>query len=104
MFRARKLRQLTAVPKDFNVEVPRFDVLEDGTKVQTVVSVPVSSLGKDIPNPEDYTLSKLMAAGVPLNQVSANILDSAPTESEVNSFLDSLPSEANEDNNNNPEN
>lgn len=101
VFRFRKLQQLTAVPKDFNTLVSKVSFTKDGTKVQDIVSVPVASLGNDIPNPEDYKLSKLINAGVPLTPVSANILDEAPSESEANAFLDGLPSDVSTDDVNN---
>lgn len=78
------------MPKDFNTLVPKIEYDKNGTMLQTVVSVPVSSLGNDIPSPEDYKLSKLLAAGVPLNPVSANVLDVSPTEAEASRFLDGL--------------
>lgn len=90
MFKARKHSGLTSSPSDFNVDVPVIEVDKNGTRLQRVVNVPISSIENNIPSPDEYRLSDLLAAGVPLHPVSANILDSSPSESEVSSFLDKL--------------
>lgn len=90
MFKARKHTGLTSSPSDFNVDVPVIEVDKNGTRLQRVVNVPISSIENNIPSPDEYRLSDLLAAGVPLHPVSANIFDSSPSESEVTSFLDKL--------------
>lgn len=90
MFKARRHSGFTSTPSDFNVDVPVIEVDKNGTRLQRVVSVPVSSIEDDIPSPDEYRLSDLLAAGIPLRPASANILDSSPSESEVSSFLDKL--------------
>lgn len=90
MFKARKHTGLTSSPSDFNVDVPVIEVDKNGTRLQRVVNVPISSIENNVPSPDEYRLSDLLAAGVPLHPVSANILDNSPSESEVNSFLDKL--------------
>lgn len=90
MFKARKHSGLTSTPSDFNVDVPVIEVDKNGTRLQRVVSFPISSIDDKIPSPDEYRLSDLLAAGVPLHPVSSNILDSSPSESDVSSFLDKL--------------
>lgn len=90
MFKVRKHSGLTSTPSDFNVDVPVIEVDKNGTRLQRVVNVPISSIENNIPSPDEYRLSDLLAAGVPLRPVSANILDFSPSESEVSSFLDNL--------------
>lgn len=90
MFKARKHSGLISSPRDFNVDIPVIEVDKNGTRLQRVVNVPISSIENNVPSPDEYRLSDLLAAGVPLQPVSANILDSSPSESEVNSFLDKL--------------
>lgn len=90
MFKARKHSGLNSSPRDFNVDMPVIEVDKNGTRLQRVVNVPISSIENNVPSPDEYRLSDLLAAGVPLHPVSANILDSSPSESEVNSFLDKL--------------
>lgn len=90
MFRTRKFNTCPPSPKEFSVPVLQEYYEADGTKCCHVVNVPSSSVGHDLPNIEDYQLSSLLAAGVPLNPVSSNVLDNAPSEAEANVFLDSL--------------
>lgn len=90
MFRVRKHSGITSIPSDFNVDVPVIEVDKKGTRLQRVINVPISSIEDKIPSPDEYRLSDLLAAGVPLHPVSSNILDSSPSESEVNSFLDKI--------------
>lgn len=92
MFRFRNYRVSQPTPKDFTVPQLKDSYLKDGTRVCSVVDVSASSIGADLPKPEDYTLSSLQRAGVPLNFVNANVLDSSPTDAEADAFLNSLES------------
>lgn len=91
MFRTRKFNTCPPSPKEFVVPVTKDFISDDGTRCSEVVEVNASSIGSDLPNMEDYKLSSLLRAGVPLNFVSPNILDNGPSEAEASAILDSLP-------------
>lgn len=103
MFRFRKFRVPQPKPEDFTVPVLKDTYTKDGTRLCSVVDVSASSIGADLPKPEDYKLSALQRAGVPLNFVNANVLDSSPTEAEADAFLNSLESH-DDDSNVSPDN
>ena len=92
MFRTRKFNTCPPSPKEFVVPVTKDIVDEDGTRYSEVVEVNASSIGSNLPNTEDYKLSALLRAGVPLNFVSSDVLDNGPSEAEASAILDSLPS------------
>ena len=73
MFRVRKHSGITSIPSDFNVDVPVIEVDKKGTRLQRVINVPISSIEDNIPSPDEYRLSDLLAAGVPLHPVSSNV-------------------------------
>lgn len=98
MFRTRKFNTCPPSPKEFTVPVPQDFITEDGTRCSHVVQVLASTIGNDLPLIEDYKLSVLLRAGVPLDAVPSNILDDAPTEAQASAFLDSL-SQSNTSNN-----
>lgn len=91
MFRTRKFNTCPPSPKEFVVPVTKDFVSDDGTRYSEVVEVNASSIGSNLPNTEDYKLSALLRAGVPLNFVSSNVLDNGPSEAEASAILDSLP-------------
>lgn len=97
MFRTRKFNTCPPVPKEFTVPILQDYFEKDGTKCSHVVHVPSNTVGSDLPNIEDYKLSALLRAGVPLDAVPSNVLDVAPTESQVSAFLDTLPSNPSKD-------
>ena len=97
MFRTRKFNTCPPVPKEFTVPILLDYFEKDGTKCSHVVDVPSNTVGSDLPNIEDYKLSALLRAGVPLDAVPSNVLDVAPTEAQVSAFLDTLPSNPSKD-------
>lgn len=92
MFRTRKFNTCPPVPKEFTVPILQDYFEKDGTKCSHVVDVPSNTVGSDLPNTEDYKLSALLRAGVPLDAVPSNVLDVAPTESQASAILDNLSS------------
>ena len=92
MFRTRKFNTCPPSPNEFTVPILQDYISEDGTRFSHVVEVNASSIGNDLPNIEDYRLSALLRAGVPLDVVPSNILDVAPTEAQASAILDSLSS------------
>lgn len=97
MFRTRKFNTCPPVPKEFTVPILQDYFEKDGTKCSHVVDVPSNTVGSDLPDIEDYKLSALLRAGVPLDAVPSNVLDVAPTEAQVSAFLDTLPSNPSKD-------
>lgn len=97
MFRTRKFNSCPPVPKEFTVPILQDYFEKDGTKCSHVVDVPSNTVGSDLPNVEDYKLSALLRAGVPLDALPSNVLDVAPTEAEASAFLDSLLSNPSKD-------
>lgn len=90
MFRTRKFNTCPPTPKEFSIPVLQDYFEKDGTKCSHVLDVPSNTVGSDLPNTEDYQLSALLRAGVPLDFVSPNVLDNAPSEADVSAFLDTL--------------
>ena len=73
------------------VRVEKSTVTEDGVKVSSLVTVPVSEEHEPIPSPSDYKLSELLQAGVSLTPVNAAVIDNGPSEDQINmlgEFLD----------------
>lgn len=69
-------------------------LLADSAGVQRVsfVSVDNADVCSKIPRPDDYSLENLLRAGVPLKTENTSILDGdAPSEEQINKFVDSLP-------------
>nr|DAH89808.1 MAG TPA: hypothetical protein [Microviridae sp.] len=54
-----------------------------------------------LPTTQEYTLEKLLAAGVPLSVVDcSNLVASSPTESQINDLVDKATASVSSDNNN----
>ena len=50
-----------------------------------------------LPSPDDYTLEKLLAAGVSLNVVNCELLTSTPSNDSVSKVVDNIVSSDNND-------
>lgn len=92
MFRTRKFNTCPPTPKEFSIPVLQEYIETDGTKCSHVVNVSSDTISSDLPNIEDYKLSALLRSGVPLNFVSPNVLDTAPSEAEASAILDAISS------------
>ena len=90
-FRFRKYKSITPIPKKVYETVKH---VSDGTGVIIVTFSEEPAYGKSIPNPDDYRLSLLLAAGVKLDKASP-VIDENITESDVD-FLNNLNKEENE--------
>lgn len=51
----------------------------------------------NLPNPEDYTLEKLLAAGVSLNVVNCELLTSLPSDDKIGEVVDNIVSSDNKE-------
>lgn len=69
----------------------KVTVDEKGVQRVSFVDVPNDDFCKGIPKPSEYSLENLLRAGVPLEQVSCNILDTVPTDAQLNKIVESLP-------------
>lgn len=74
---------------------PVYDVVEhhevqNGVDVVHYVEQPSSVISDAMPLSEDYKLSSLLAAGVPLNVVPSEILSDTPTSSQIEQFSNKL--------------
>lgn len=93
--------------RSYKYHVPRLGVIyEDSQKVVTengVESIRIVSVRSvdvaNIPHPDEYKLSDLIAAGVSLTPVESRIIDNAPTEADT-ANLDAYLNKQNEDNQN----
>lgn len=92
MFRTRKFNTCPPVPREFHVPILQDYFDDNGVKYSHVVFVPAYTVGSNLPSVEDYKLSALLRAGVPLDVVSSNVLDSAPSEADASAILDKLSS------------
>lgn len=92
MFRTRQFNTCSPSPKEFTVPVTKDFYSEDGMRCSHVVEVNASSIGDNLPNIEDYKLSALLRAGVPLDVVPTNVLDNVPSEADASAILDKLSS------------
>lgn len=79
---------------------PLYDVVEhheveNGVEVVHYVEQPTSVISDAMPLSEDYKLSSLLAAGVPLNVVPTEILSDTPTSSQIEQFTNKLSDNSN---------
>lgn len=92
MFRTRKFNTCPPSPREFNVPILQDYFDDNGIKYSRVVDVPANTVGSNLPSIEDYKLSALLRAGVPLDVVSTNVLDNVPSEADASAILDKLSS------------
>lgn len=84
----------------FSNPQPIFDVVEhheveNGVEVVHFVEQSTSVISDAMPLAEDYKLSSLLAAGVPLNVVPTEILSNTPTSSQIEQFSNKLSDNTN---------
>lgn len=77
-----------------------YDVVEhhetvNGVDIVHFVEQPCSVVSDAMPLSEDYKLSSLLAAGVPLNVVPTEILSDTPTTSQIEQFSKKLSDNSN---------
>lgn len=88
-FRFRKNKVFEPPVSSVSSLMEKTTVRSDG--LQSVSIVRVNSRDIDVvPSPSEYSLEKLLAAGVPLNSVNPTVLDSEPTSEQVSHIVDSL--------------
>lgn len=88
-FRFRKNKVFQPPLQNVLTFMEKSTVRPDG--LQSVSIVRVNACDIDVVPPyTDYTLDKLLAAGVPLNSVNSTVLDSEPTSEQAAAIVESL--------------
>lgn len=78
MFKHRKITPMVNIPHAINEVVPVVKELDGVQRVSFVLqSCEISR--RALPDPEEYTLSRLLASGEILKPVSTHILETEPT-------------------------
>lgn len=85
MFKHRKIRPTVNLPYEVSEVVP-VSKEKDGVQRVSFVKQSCEIARRALPDPEEYTLSRLLASGTILQPVTTNILESAPTAEFVNSL------------------
>ena len=89
MFKHRKIAPMVNIPHAINEVVPVVKE-KDGVKRVSFVQQSCEIARKALPNPEEYTLSRLLASGEVLTPVSTRILETEPSAEFVSSLEDKL--------------
>ena len=88
MFRHRKIRVKPILPQTIKEDVEIENVDENGVSTVSYVKRDVLESAHDLPDYSDYQLSDLIAAGVNIKPVAADVLSTKPTDAEVDRILD----------------
>lgn len=88
-FRFRKNKVFQPPISDVSSLMEKTTVRSDGLQSVSIVRVNARDINV-VPSPFEYSLEKLLAAGVPLNSVNSTVLDSEPTSEQVEHIVDSL--------------
>lgn len=64
--------------------------ITDDRGVSHYVRVKKDVSESSIPAPSDYTLETLLSAGIPLNAVSSLLVDSAPSDAQVDAIVNKV--------------
>lgn len=87
MFKNRKLCCHLSRPRQVT-ECVLKPYIDNGVTRYHVVTQPVD--GSSIPDPSNYRLHDLLDAGVPLNRVSSEVVDSVPSSDQLEHIVDSI--------------
>lgn len=85
MFKHRRITPLVNLPHEITEVVP-VSKEKDGVKHVSFVKQSCEIARRALPNPEDYTLSRLLASGEILKPVPTTILETEPTADFVSSL------------------
>lgn len=102
MFKHRKIIPVVNIPHSINEVVPVVKE-EDGVQRVSFIKQSCEIARRSLPDPEEYTLSRLLASGEVLKPVSTRILETEPTADFVSSLdakLSIKPSVSHETNEN----
>lgn len=93
MFR-KNMARFKPAPSEKIYEVEQSSFYDDDGVLRPSSKL-VDTSDPSLPNPEDYTLEKLLAAGVSLNVVNCELLTFAPSDSMVGEVVDNIVSSDN---------
>ncbi len=85
MFKHRKINPIVNLPYEISEVVP-VSKETDGVQRVSFVRQSCEIARRALPDPEEYTLSRLLASGEVLKPVSTNILETEPTADFVSSL------------------
>lgn len=85
MFKHRKITPMVNPPYEISEVVP-VSKEQDGVQRVSFIKRSCEISRNALPDPDDYTLSRLLASGEILKPVSTNILDTEPTSDFVSSL------------------
>lgn len=88
-FRFRKNKVFSPPLQSVSTLMEKSTVRPDGLTSVSVVRVNACDIDV-VPPYTDYTLEKLLAAGVPLSSVNSTVLDSEPTTEQAAAIVESL--------------
>lgn len=85
MFKHRKINPIVNLPYEIMEVVPVVKV-QDGVQRVSFVNQSCEITRRSLPDPEEYTLSRLLASGEILKPVSTQILEAEPSDEFVSSL------------------
>lgn len=89
MFKHSRIKQSWPSPRQVHELVPKISFSRSlGTDVVVYQELPVD--GSSLPPYSDYQLSNLLAAGIPLDDLSSVKIDGAPTDADISAIENSL--------------
>lgn len=89
MFKHSRVKQTWPSPEQVRELVPKTSFAPSlGTDVVVFEEQPVD--GSSLPNYSDYQLSNLLAAGIPLDDLSSVKIDGAPSDADISAIENSL--------------
>lgn len=90
-FRWKKQNPYFAIPRPISEEVLSETVDENGVQHSTLVVQPCSVSSATLPSIDEYKLSSLQAAGVPLTEVPLDgLIDSQLSDDKISSIVDNV--------------
>lgn len=92
MFRHRKIKAVSAVPRPIMDEVEVETIDANGVRLVSFQQVSNAKVATSLPAYSDYQLSALLAANVPLQPVKAQVVNAVPTDAEMDAAMTELES------------
>lgn len=99
MFRHRNIKAVPAVPRPIMDEVEVETVDANGVRLVSFQQISNDKVASSLPAYSDYQLSTLLAANVPLQPVNAQVLDSIPTDAQLDAAMTELENMDNDNSN-----
>lgn len=90
MFRHRNIKAVFAVPRPIMDEVEVETVDANGVRLVSFQQVSNANVATSLPAYSDYQLSALLAANVPLQPVKAQVVNTVPTDAEMDAAMTEL--------------